>query len=675
MVRNDNYYLEKIAERWVKEQGGHRPGVTYRLAQLPTGFAGYEKSRDGSKHVDRYLYGHPNGIFRSLNELWPHFTHLQDYGGSVGCPCKLCTGAGKGAKKKTSRSNSISSAKSSERSPHFGRIAKSVPKSSKGSSLLKSSLRDNNPKGLPQGRLESSSPSRVRERTKPADDEGTPDIYRKLLHQLREAGSGTILSENIIDQLSPDWRAGNEHLQKLLTEWQPPAQPSYVPRMGEIVLFARNVSDEAIAWDASAQVLRVVDPGSQTWLDRVKWEAGVVTQMPIDSVTEEDLKSVPPHKRQNVAYTGFRVEPIPEPSNDDKPYTQQHKYVPLHAIRPFSFWKECIGGLQEHKWHPTIKHALTVASSFCLLGRYSFKGLWPEATLFARGVYLGAELIMVGDTVRLAPREPKRPVTDILVVSSIRLRFVNLEQSDYDDGHSYTMCLHICGKTFSLDPKKGSDGIGRTPAIPGEHSLPSTFGKYGNWFHVDSASNERAKLEVPYFRVLGRCFDEPAVKAWFPTPSTPPPSSFQAVNTPANKPKLFDISQGFDAIHEARQYSREHDSRIEKAAGKNWHWAETRIEQLDLHEVNGAFVGDKDETRSKKQFNAWKQALKVLDGKKGGYEEYHAARNQRLEEEKRRESAQVTSSSWGLMGSAAKVDTTDSENGVDGGFDGSAEEG
>ena len=270
-----------------------------------------------------------------------------------------------------------------------------------------------------------------------------------------------------------------------------------------------------------------------------------------------------------------------------------------------------MGGLPEQDWHPTVKHALAISGSFSLIGKYSFKGIWPEATLFVRGVYLGPELIMVGDVVRLAPTEPKRPVTDVMVISSIRLRFVNLDdasENDYDNGRPYLTCLHVCGKTFTLDPKRSKDGIARSPMKAGEHGLPAWFKSYGQWFHAVDTMDVKAKLEVPYHRVLGRCFEDSAIKSWFSTPtSIAPASSFQAVNaTPASKFRANDISQGLENIQEARRYSRSHDARIDQAAGKSWYWAETRIEQLDLHEVNGAFVGAKDEERSKKQVNAWR---------------------------------------------------------------------
>ena len=658
MVRNDTYFMQKIAERWAKDrQEIVHPGLIYQLDRLPAGYAGFEKTRDSKTHVDRYLYGHPRGQFRSLNELYPHFKHLQDFATPAGCPCKLCSGP------RQKRSSDIgSSGAASDGSPTRPRPSKSITgkKSSYFSKVKPSALLGAG--NLPQGRPLSNLPA---PKKKQVDELGTPDVYRNLLDKLKSAGTDGKIHEDIVDQMSPDWRAGHEALMELLDELQ--ALPRYVPRIGELVLFARTVSsDELLCWDGTTQTLRRVDRSSNIWLDRPKWEVGVVTQMPVEAISIDDLSSVSERKKQNVTYSGFRVEPLSEPSSQNKSLTKQHKYIPLHATRPFLFWKECTAHIEEKDWHPTIQHALTVASSFCIIGKYSFKGTWPEATIFVRSVYLGAELIMVGDTVRLTPRPGDRQenvVTDVMVITSIRLRFVNLEDAnddDYDQGRPYNTCLHISGRTFTLDPKGSFDGTDM-PVKPGETtSLPKELEGYGKWYHGLNPNNTRLRLEVPYTRVLGRCFEPTAYQTWFARPkelsTPPPPSVFSAVNTnsaatptPSNATNIIDISQGLLGLQESRAYSQQHDPRIDRKAGKSWFWADSRIEQLDLHEVSGRFVGVKDELRTKTQMDEWRQALKVLDGKQGGLEAYQAARKQREEEQERRESVIMTASPYGLI--------------------------
>ncbi|EME46355.1 hypothetical protein DOTSEDRAFT_70375 [Dothistroma septosporum NZE10] len=662
MYQDDEHYLEKLGLMWAKDT--RRPGgFAYRLDRLPAGYTGWVKPRGGdTKHVDRYLYGHPSGKhFRSNNEIYPHFKHLQDSAGSVGCPCTLCS-AKKPTKKATSTSNSVSSASLSEISTYTAPTASSDPTKPAEPERIDPKFLQH----LPQGRLTSDSPTPA-QRRKQVDAEGTADLYRSLIDKLQAAGPESSISENVIDSMSPDWRAGNEMLHSLFAAWSD--QPAYVPRLGEIVVFARNVLDEGLAWDKSAQTLRRINVQDSTWLDRPRWDVGIVAQTPEEPVSEEDVSRVSQQKRKNVTYSGFRIEPLSEPSSANKQHSKQHKYAPLHAIRPFAFWRECLGSGEDAKLPATLKHAMAVTSSLCIVGRYSFKGTWPHATLFARGLYLGPEMIMVGDLVRLLPKPGDQrgdSSTDVMVVTSIRLRFVDLDEAsddDYDNGETYVNCLHVCGRTFTLDPKRSFGGIAKSPATPGQRGAPQALTGYGTWFHVGDPNEEKGKLELPFQRVMGRLYEESAIRAWFTTPNAmPPPSSFQAVNPkPPEKAKILDLSQGFAAIKSAREYSVQHDTRIDRAAGKSWFWAETRIEQLDLHEINGRFVGTKDDDRTRKTMNSWRQALKVMDGKRGGVEAYHAARKQRQDDVKRRESASVPGTSWGLMAGGAQIDSTDQD--------------
>lgn len=531
--------------------------------------------------------------------------------------------------------------------------------SSRTSSAARSTLAQPKPKIKKIKRYDSDSEEEIRQ--KQADTEGIPDLYRAIIDRVKAAAPESIGPEPIADLQSPDWRTSHEQLQDLLGQWQ--QQPSYMPRIGELVLFTRSLSvdvDECIAWDPLSQTLRRVDLTTKTWLDRPRWEVGVVTQLPTEPVTEEDLTDAS-HKKQSVNYSGFRVELLSDPGAEKG--HSQYKFVPLHAIRPFTYWRDCLSKDRgKDKWSPTINHALTVASSLCLVGKYSFLATWPSVTIFFRALYLGPELIMVGDVVRLTPKDnQKDTVTDVVVVSSIRFKIVNLDQAtddDYDDKEFYNVCVHICGKAYTQDPKRSFDGLAKAPVRSEEESVPSIlsdYGSQGKWYHLTDPKESKAKLEVPYTRLLGKCLPKSALQQWFSTPEgMSAPTAFQPVAEGGKKPA--DVSHGLKAVREARKYSLEHDSRIK--TGQNWFWAETRIEQLELHEVNGKYVGDKG--RTKKQVNAWRQALKVLDGKQGSLDNYHAARAQR--EQEQRNEAPTIAPGYGMMASAVQIDSaTDGE--------------
>jgi hypothetical protein len=668
LTRNDDHPLENLATSfWAKDLdqsilGGPPSIAKWRLDRLPDGYASFEKRRaDDPKHVDRYLYGHPNGIFRSLREFYPHFKHLMEYLGTAGCPCKLCTGVNRRASKGGAGSNTRSSSPASS-SRYF---PPSQPKSNPQSNPPPPPF-VNRPTvpNLPQGRLSSLSPPPPPR--KQVDEDGTPDAIRALLDELRTTDG--VIDRKIAESMSPDWRVGNDLLKELLNDWS--HLHRFVPRVGELVLFVRDLKpEEGLAWDSTLHTWRKTAPNVDDLLDPPQWEAGVVTQMPLQAVDESDLAAAPATK-SNVVNSGFRIEPLSQPGGDDKSHSRQHRYVPLHGIRPLTYWQNCLCDVKEDKIHQTVKNALSATNTFCVLGRDRFKGVrdevtGSEATIFCRGAYIGSELVLPGDTIRLLPNPDEQKqdeVTDILVVTAIKLRLVNIDEAgndDWDQGRPYTVCLHISGNAFTLDRKRSFDGVGKLPIPPDSKLLPPGLQGYGQWYHVTDPQQKKARLEVPYTRIFGRVAESTAYESWFQNPD----SAVQPFRKPA---KTAELKRGASSLWLAREYAYHHDPRIDKAAGKSWYWADTRTEALDLHEVNNRFVGPKDTTRTSEQMKAWRKALAALDGSKAGLADYHAERLKR-EKESAKEKAELGAGSYGMVGAAVTLpDPTTSGSGTDG---------
>ncbi|KAJ3109893.1 hypothetical protein HDU96_007074 [Phlyctochytrium bullatum] len=66
------------------------------LRSLPDGYALARRQRENSKHVDKYLYGHPSGgTFRSAEEFKHHLVWLarRTVDPDLRCACRLCTRA------------------------------------------------------------------------------------------------------------------------------------------------------------------------------------------------------------------------------------------------------------------------------------------------------------------------------------------------------------------------------------------------------------------------------------------------------------------------------------------------------------------------------------------------------------------------------------------------------
>nr|OQO15522.1 hypothetical protein B0A51_17449 [Rachicladosporium sp. CCFEE 5018] len=621
LTRSDTYLLERVAnDKWARdltnaERGAPVHAHTWQLDRLPQGYAGFEKKRPGTTHVDRYVYGHPNGIFRSIAEFYPHFKHLMDTSGPVGCICKLCSGnrqrasygGGSSSRNGSTGNHSVSPARPRPAAAKPKLAQPAVPRpnpstvtgASSSSTMQPPRGRLNGSELLPQGRLPSHSPPRKRQRQ--VDEENTPDIYRSLLDKLQAGGEGFEMDEPIIEQTSADWRAGNTMGKSVIKELK--SQPRYIPRAGELVMFVRVLDDdETLAWDLTLGTWSRFNLRKSEWVDPTSWEAGVVTEVPTEPIEETDLTRTASNKSSFVN-SGFRIEPLPEPGSVAKHHSKRHCYVPLHALRPMALWRECLASVRAADYRATVRHALMTSCTATTMSKTRFRGknvadAGPSATVFCRGAYLGPEFILIGDTVRLLPHpqeQPQTAVADILVITAIKLRLVNIRQAndnDYDDGRPYNTCLHFSGHAFTLDSARSYDSIGKRPLPTNTPLLPPGVSKYGTWYHVhDPSADPATRQEIPFTRILGRLPEHSAMKSWF----TPPQIPNAAPPKPSN---LLSVSTGLPGIFRARAYALENDPRIERDLGKTWMWADTRVEALDLWEVNGKWVGLKDDMRA-----------------------------------------------------------------------------
>jgi len=418
------------------------------------------------------------------------------------------------------------------------------------------------------------------------DEEDVRDTIRDLIDRLKRQGQ---LDEEITETMSMDWRAERSLLPELLHNIE--ARGSWVPRSAELVLFVREVDGE-ICRDESVKEYKVFNEQSQKFVGYPKWEAGVVGQVAEESLKLQDLTQEQ-KKDRSLAYSGFRVEPYPDPNGTDKHLTKRHVYVPLHRIRPLACWAEFMKGIPKEDWHPTIQNSLTVMSSMSIFGKYHFKGTWPSATISCRGLYIGAEMICGGDFVRLLPNNGDT-VADVLHVNSIKIKLTNLDKAsddDNDDGHPYNTAVYLSGKAFTLDERRAWNGsvLSRQEIL---RLLPGLDG-YGKWHYLHDPDKG---LQVPYSRVLGRCFEAEPMLIWFPAAED------------GIKPEL---GKGLQGVLQARRYSAEHDKRI--LPGKSWYWGDTRAESLDIETLNSASVSTYDGTRDEEQLFTWQIAMKTME--------------------------------------------------------------
>lgn len=419
------------------------------------------------------------------------------------------------------------------------------------------------------------------------DEEGTPDVYRNLIDKLQRH---RIVDEIIQEPLSPDWRAEQKVLPKVLQTLR--EQDQWIPRVGEVVLYVRELPDHMdIMRHENTGEYQLYDEEAEEFLGIPLWEAGLVGEVPTEAVAIVDLHRS--DSDSSVIYSGVRVEPLPNPNDADKSSSKRYKYVSCRQTRPFILWKELLERNPQQSWHPTILNALTGTSTLSLMGRYRFRGTWPDATIYCHGIYLGPELLVVGDTVRLLPSASKMQAScvDVMVVKTIRLKWTNLDKAsdnDYDEGRPYNTEAFIYGSAYSCDPA----AINKNYLSEDNAEPPRAAAAYGKWYPLHSNTKE---LAVPFTRIAGRLYERDAM-------------TFFLNSDPDDRPTLDD---GREGLLEARAYSRNHDERISKEPGATWYWGDSRADALNIHTVNGMDIAKYQDERDPQ---AMRKNLKVLNG-------------------------------------------------------------
>ncbi|KAI4674131.1 uncharacterized protein J4E84_010831 [Alternaria hordeiaustralica] len=580
-------YLEKIGQQWMESRGEAKPGVQYILEDLPFGYTLWHRPRPSKpSHFDKYLYGHPGKkAFDSPNRFFPHFLHLMNNNGnSIGCPCTLCSGSA-GVLPKTSANSSqvrSSSAASSRKSSNSSIPMQSRPSSAHSAKQLPVALP---PSLAPQhkGRPKKITPGLD---TTNVDSEGTPDVYRNLIDKLRRHRD---VDEPILEPLSPDWRAEQDHLRKFLNDIK--TQDQWVPRTGDIVLYIRNMPDTVeLVRDNSTGELQLYDERRKQHLGAPQWAAGLVTEPATGTTVAELVAST---QERNVSSIGVRVEPIPNPNESDKSLSKRHKYVLLRQTSPFMMWRDLLRRIPQEEWHDTVKNALALMSTLSLMGKYRFRGSWPNASIYCHGIYVGAEMLAVGDTVRLLPNKQsgQSGCTDVMSIKSIRLKWTNLDKAsdnDYDEGRPYNSEIWIYGSAYTSDSSR-SNKLWVT-----EHNVeaPRVANDYADWFPLHPADKE---LAIPYSRVLGRLHERDAM-AYF---------------LKSDHEDLPGLDVGRHAVTEARAFARKHDNRIAAESDATWYWGDDRADALNLHTINGLDVSRYDLDRDVKDL---RRKYRQLDG-------------------------------------------------------------
>ena len=584
----------------------------------------FEIDQPNSRNVYKRLFGHPSGKFYdSALRFQPHFLWLMSRMEGE-CTCVLCwKGKPKVAPipRKRIAHESLSLA-AGRRQPLQDEASES---SSRSGSLA------SRPGGIssrPQRQIKAAgAPYAV-------DENGNEDVYKELIKRLytaRDSKQG--IEDDILEPNHMDWRATHEHggygsavVENHLTSME--LQHSFIPRIGELVLWIPQfLHQHSLMIDENSEY-KFYSFDQKCFHGHPSWRAGVIAQVP-SAKAQNGLIDFPdiqglPDKKTALNTSGFLVETYPDPNDEvDKSASKQSKYVPLRDIRPLSHWRILLRGIPRDRWHASIKNALTCMTSMSLLEKFWFSGQWPNAHIRCKGLFLGPELIIVGDGIRIRPAEPlpgtKSTCTDVLVVEQIRLNLLDIkEHFTYPESEhlasSYTITLK--GRGYTIDESRSyqtqstdSSDLRLVPSQVPLHEVKTIFkavgaADYGKWYYLH---HPLRRYEISHDMVLGRLYEAGAVQLW-----TGQLQTKEAVDAKLVPSLEFDV----EGIEVGRQFATQNDQRLEQApqGAVRWYLGDHRAEALDLEFFNGNKVGRYEAVRDKATQEQWRNHMKVLNG-------------------------------------------------------------
>ncbi|CAL5872972.1 uncharacterized protein PFLUO_LOCUS7241 [Penicillium psychrofluorescens] len=453
-----------------------------------------------------------------------------------------------------------------------------------------------------------------RDRSVPTD----VDVFRVAITKMKTKAPAKI-DELIEERMNMDWRFTNDRLTEcfeMLT-----LQPAFLPRHGETVLWTPSPlkPGEYLQFNKDTEAVMVRNDKGE-WLRKPEWLAGIITQTPLEEILCQEI--ITPEDREPGTWASnkglkdwtsalFRVETLPHPIEDDKSASLHYKYLPLSCIKPFSFWQFFLHSVPREKWDPSVENALMTMASWSVVSRYRFKGTWPNASIFCKGIWIGAELLAVGDTVRLRPLSRDgtslSQVTDVMVIKTIEVHLKDCIDDPDNEQLAAQYSARIKGKIYTLDKKRPETAMfGNIPLQSMSMEEVATalnlniMNKYGHWYRVAGGKTAVVSQDM----ILGRCYD-------------PDAHLFHWGN--------HNLGNDLAAILAGRDYSRIADARMPERS--TWFWGDYRAETLGLESVNGYDVGVAAEQRRDPNLDVeydpnhpihmrpWLAIFRILDGK------------------------------------------------------------
>jgi hypothetical protein len=348
--------------------------------------------------------------------------------------------------------------------------------------------------------------------------------------------------------------------------------PSFLPRKGELVLFY-PLEQLNCRFDQVTQHFKVFDVNSGKYAGFPTWKAGVIAAEPEEQLGYGDLSPLP-YDYSEVTNKSYRIEVFPDPDSKDKSLSRQAYLIPLNHIRPLNMFHEFLSGVSQSEWHASIHNAMKVMNTVCFVDPLGFAGKLVSYSVRCRGVWIGAELFINGDAVRLLPATGSdNKVDQVMIINRIDHRF---ENDDIHDEHSSVI---VAGPVITINKNRSFQDDAFTAAEEQELLLPASTAGY-SWYPIDVITdghsleaNHEGFLddwqEIPISFIVGRLYDSKAMKA------------------------LLDIGN-FDVgglgMKQARRWAKQHRTNMEVNTRQGWILTVDRVQALGIETLNGRAV-------------------------------------------------------------------------------------
>ena len=236
--------------------------------------------------------------------------------------------------------------------------------------------------------------------------------------------------------------------------------------------------------------------------------AGVITQVPNTNVTIWTLGEKRGEEEDGLHLSGYLIEPFPDFFRPEKDATVASLYVPIRNMCPFTYAVELHKGLFAREYHGSIYSAMERMCNFSLVYQQYIKGQWPGAILYFAGIYLGAELIVVGDAVRIKSEILEKRCHEIMIVKSIKLKYNDLEAEDDGTvtGEKFGL-RRLLFRGYGYTTDNTHLNVGEEVPFSEEfvvHKAMRQQQKSVKWYRIGKPGQE---MEVDFSRIIGRLFE------------------------------------------------------------------------------------------------------------------------------------------------------------------------